>query len=231
MREYIYGPPPPPPAKEHVLAASSDRTPGPLQRPVANHTTGVQSTSHATGKFSLNQLPNGSQTVLRRPMPTPYSRPAPAAYSSPRDPPKKTTSVKQDGDLTSVPSHIVSAASDIEAWIAQRRKNWPSAQRVAEKQRLELLNATPAPPPSNDPTTATTTTTHKKPCKYFSMGTCKNGTNCTFAHVVTYKRFEAPKQGESLFKQLAQRDMAIENETVLDLIVYMSERGMLATGQ
>lgn len=109
-------------------------------------------------------------------------------------------SKKTDGNLTLVDKSVLAAAENLEQWIADRRRNWPTKERVAAKKKeLELAKTA-------DQSTANTASTEntanntkpnqnntnagksgknlrKRPiCRYFRNGKCKNGDQCRFSH-------------------------------------------------
>lgn len=241
MHEYIYGPPPPPPSLQSRSSSSSTSSlPLPSVKNYGASDAALQRPRPTP--YSRPGAPiygsNHQSSLLKRPSPAAYS--AIGTRKDPRKPatsgamtaaPNNAKSNRQDGDISIVSQDVLKAASDVESWIAQRRKNWPTAERIAEKERQELLNAKPAPPPSDDinseSTKSTNNTAWRRPCKYFAQGNCINGANCSFSHNITYKRFEAPAKDASLFKRLVQKDMDAENNAVLDFILYLSEKGVL----
>uniref|UniRef100_A0A060T790 ARAD1C26620p n=1 Tax=Blastobotrys adeninivorans TaxID=409370 RepID=A0A060T790_BLAAD len=117
---------------------------------------------------------------------------------------------------------ILEAAADVEKWIAERKKNWPTAKRIAEKKEEQGAKANE----EDQKQEQTKPTTSKVPCKWYNQGRCLSGANCKFLHQKVYKRFEPPGQ-KSLYKRLVQNDLDHEDNKVLDFIVYLKENGHL----
>ncbi|ANB13974.1 hypothetical protein AWJ20_4927 [Sugiyamaella lignohabitans] len=232
MDQYIYNPPPPPPPPAPGSGVGSAR----------------KTNSRGNQTNSINSYHNRADSRQH-----PYKKPNigaatsfGAASGSAMGGASGGGSVKMDGDLSSISPEIREAAKDIENWIAERRKKWPSAQRIVEKEkedqqrqerekkrhefRLEHEGAS-----STAITASSTSSSSTKPlCRYFLKGKCKAGTKCQYSHDKTnpststpkYKRFEAPDRS-SLFKKLVQTDLDRENSRILDFLVYLGETGVL----
>lgn len=130
---------------------------------------------------------------------------------------------KPDGSLERVNPHILELSKDVQSWIAERRKNWPTRERTKRK-----LDTQPLYSLVKDHSVV------KKPskvCKFFLRGNCRAGDNCRFLHTSdyprVYKRYETPLR-ESLFKKLVQRDYDHEDEPVLDFVIYLLDSGHLS---
>jgi len=164
------------------------------------------------------------------------------------EPPAKK--VKQDGNLALVDSSILLAAQDPEKWIAERRKNWPSRARVAEKLANEAArNDAKEAGGSGDQGAGKSLTGEKagsgdaaeqtaggsgklRPvCRFFLRGRCNAGDKCRFRHERdrprpapherVYKRFEAPPN-TSLFVRLVQTDQLSEDERFLHFLQHLA---------
>lgn len=143
-----------------------------------------------------------------------------------------------DEESNITPQVDLDQAADAEKWIAERRKNWPSAKRVAEKEqekeRLKKLRQEAEKRVNNRVAAGTTTTEKKKKpiCKFWLKGKCHNGNKCRYSHENQQhsnrklKRYGPPEK-QSLFKRLVQNDMNKENELVLDFVEYLHTKGLL----
>jgi ribosome assembly protein 1 len=136
-----------------------------------------------------------------------------------------------DGDLTSISPLVREASLDTAKWIADRKKNWPSAKRMEEKtkekeqQSQKHQTATKGHDLEEQPSIGV------KACGYFARGRCKYGSKCKYSHSVpqmtnTYKRFEAPVKG-SLFTKLVQNDLDKENLKILEFISFLDSKGLI----
>lgn len=157
---------------------------------------------------------------------------------------------KSDGNLDLVDQSILLAARDQQKWVEERRKNWPTRERIAKRQAEEKLNP-PAPKrtPGTQPTDGGTAPSGnngggaapKGPktilCRYFLRGRCNAGPRCRFSHDISkkdqeerapappsenriYKRYEAPVKS-SLFVKLVQTDHDAEDDRFLDFVAYL----------
>lgn len=84
---------------------------------------------------------------------------------------------------------------EIDRWIAERRKKWPTDARVEKRKRIlervrgEKQGANPRKPEnastmSNESAGSVPESTAKRVCKYFTRsGRCSHGTRCNFAHI------------------------------------------------
>lgn len=153
---------------------------------------------------------------------------------------------KPDGDLALVSPAVLEASKDIDAWIAERRKRFPTAERIKEKEAEQKEKAQSVPEKTEtkpnvekeSPATNAGNSKEKRGppiCKYFQSGKCRKGNNCKFAHTpkdqstrLAYKRFEPPS-ASSLFVKLVQRDMEADNAKVLDFVQFLNEHGLLAS--
>lgn len=145
---------------------------------------------------------------------------------------------KTDGNLELVDKKLLAAAQDVEAWLAERRKKWPTTERVAARQK-EQASAPTASLPAVTGVTPAPSAVRKRPiCKYFRNGRCRNGDSCRFSHELpppkaesaakrtrfnVYKRFEPPVKS-SLFVKLVQSDHDAEDELLLDFIAYWHQQ-------
>lgn len=131
----------------------------------------------------------------------------------------------QDSDLSLIET-MKKASENIEDWIAQRRKNWPSNKRVQEKKDQENRNHTRSESGAVSGSELQAAA-KKRPCRYFAAkGTCRLGDKCTFSHEKKFQRFEGAGKS-ALFKRLLQADMSEENEQILSFIELLNRHGYL----
>lgn len=154
----------------------------------------------------------------------------------PLDPPKpKLAPVYIPGTTISLETE-----EDIQKWIEERRKNWPTRKNVEAKQTKASTSTTKAGPPP-------AATEHgQKVCQFFSRNqNCKFGAKCKNLHhsggtdsskkiingieVKIPQRYKQLANGSgSLFSKLVQKDLyEHENSTVLDFLEYLEKAGML----
>lgn len=149
--------------------------------------------------------------------------------------PKK---IKTDGDISSVSPHVLEAAQDVDKWLAERRRNWPTRERIAAHAEAQPARqdsvkldsgAANATQKLETPASRMAQRTQKRTCRFFAKGNCRAGDKCRFAHVrepFVPKRYEAPSK-TSLFLKLVQSDHDAEDELLLDFIYYLSDKGIL----
>lgn len=136
--------------------------------------------------------------------PTPYNRPANADNRSSGWPGRAGGSMEIVDEVLA--ERVKSEATDIDAWIAARKRNWPTDKRIKERQvqleekRQQIEQRKQDQPPAP-----------KQP-------------NIS---IVKPKRFEPPPPNTSLFKSLVQNDLDKENETVLEFINYLYDSGTI----
>lgn len=155
------------------------------------------------------------------------------------EPPTKKS--KSDGDLNNVDQAIVLAARNHEQWIADRRINWPSKSRIAQKhaeeaakKELEPLEETLVKVVRVSSKSSSNAAPRRIRCRFFLRGKCNAGKKCRFAHERVereprlghervYKRFEPPTK-TSLFVKLLQSDHDAEDEQLLQFIEFLHKR-------
>ncbi|KAA8896572.1 hypothetical protein TRICI_006852 [Trichomonascus ciferrii] len=102
---------------------------------------------------------------------------------------------------------VKTEATDIEAWIAARKRYWPTDKRIKERQeQLEEKRQHMEERIQNQPSTVS---------KQSNI------------NIVKPKRFEPPPSNTSLFKSLVQNDLDKENQTVLEFINYLYDAGII----
>lgn len=146
-----------------------------------------------------------------------------------------------DGSLDSVNPAIVAAASDAQAWLAERRARWPTkARREAAAAGTAETGAAKAVGGAGGAGGVGCavegdfqTTSTKTPCRFFARGCCRAGSKCRFAHVQRvdqrkniFQRFEAPPK-TSLFVKLVQTDHDAEDARVLEFIAELAHRHII----
>lgn len=129
---------------------------------------------------------------------------------------------------------------DIEKWIEERKRNWPTRKNIEEKKRkYQEAQAAPAPQSNN-----TQNTQNKNVCRFYAKNRkCRFGNKCKNLHQTgqpsqnsnakmingllvnipqRYKNELPPDIHSSLYKKLVQRDLyEHENNIVLDFIKYL----------
>ena len=133
----------------------------------------------------------------------------------------------------------LNTAQEIEEWIKERRKKWPTTARVEAKLREQQVTASASAKAGS----STDNTRPKGVCKFFARsGRCNNGAQCRFEHSrpaasdsprnnnnkskTEYKLYEAHKK-MPLFKMLVRNDMDKENGVVLDFIEFLCKNDLL----
>lgn len=100
-------------------------------------------------------------------------------------------------------------ATDIDAWIASRKRNWPSDKRIKEKEEdLEKKRR------------------EKQRQQELSAGSTEQE-EVQLGPVHKPKRYEPPPTNRSLFKSLVQNDLDKEDESVLQFINYLYDKGII----
>lgn len=100
---------------------------------------------------------------------------------------------------------------DIQKWIEERKKNWPSKQNIERKKEE---------PPAKKA---------KNICKFYQKNkSCKYGAKCKNVHEDSFvpNRFEY-KNDQSLFKMLVKNDQLHENNQFIEFLRYIDKRGVL----
>lgn len=130
---------------------------------------------------------------------------------------------------------------DIAAWIAERKKNWPTRRNIERKLAMKAgqqeLAAKKPPAKGMEPP-------KKGLCKFFAKNNrCKFGARCKHLHeppksttatvingieVSIPKRYKDSAEKGSLFTKLVQRDLyANENDFVLSFLQYLNSKHMI----
>lgn len=100
---------------------------------------------------------------------------------------------------------------DIQKWIEDRKKNWPSKQNIERKKEE---------PPAKKP---------KMVCKFYQKNkSCKYGSKCKNLHEDNSvpSRFEY-KNEQSLFKMLVKNDQVHENNKFIKFLRYVDKQGVM----
>ncbi|KAK9480607.1 nuclear fragile X mental retardation-interacting protein 1-domain-containing protein [Lipomyces japonicus] len=134
---------------------------------------------------------------------------------------------------------------DIAKWIADRKKKWPTARRVEEKQvemelqkiaELEAKKASRQQKEDVRQINLHEIRLSRNICKFYAKnGKCTRGSKCSFSHerldhhdmpIKKYKRFDNPLK-MPLFKRLVQSDWDKQDQEVLQFIEYLASHGIL----
>jgi FMR1-interacting protein 1 (NUFIP1) len=134
----------------------------------------------------------------------------------------------------------------IAAWIAERKKRYPTAKRKQEKdehdkQRRERGELVPG---GENSKAAKSTRSKGRPCRYYSAGNCMKGDACTFTHDVSTssqsstgvpKRKGVKRNGlfmpapvTSLLRQLLSAEVRRDNAIILQCFRFIANNGFLA---
>lgn len=112
-----------------------------------------------------SQRQRGQSVAAKKPA---KNKPKPAKQIE--EPQSESDESDSDLDTHTIPGTNITldTPEDIQKWIEERRRNWPTTKRVAQKAAL---------PTSNAPTNT---------CKFFQRtGKCRMGDNCKYSHVIT----------------------------------------------
>lgn len=226
MNPYIYNPPPPPPSAVQKKSLSAK-----------NHNAKTKNdNSDNTNKPSTSHLK--ANPIQLRQRPEPYTL---------KPPPQKPKQSSRDIIVIEPKSNAkisLNTEQEIQAWIAERKRRWPTDARVQAKKELEEKqkkekqvkvsgNSNSNMNNSNDKNNTNKSKQRTQgTCRYFLAGRCHNA-NCRFLHTMpdhdqqtqqvtgkVYKLYEAP-QKMPLFKMLVQNDLDDENKKVIDFIEYI----------
>lgn len=175
-----------------------------------------------SGVKPKSKAPAGSSFKPAQSRPQPYAPPTPKI--------SRDISVVEPKSQSKI---SLNTEQEIQAWIAARKKNWPTESRVKEKARLEAQHKQNAPDtlPKEKPQGNA-----QRQCKFFAAGKCKNS-QCRFAHITgsdskplerpkKYKLYEAPKK-MPLFKMLVRNEMEVENRQIMEFIEYICENNII----
>jgi ribosome assembly protein 1 len=233
MNPYIYKPPPPPP-----FAVK--------KKPSSSKTPETSSNNSSNNKPSTSHLKANPPQLRKRPEPYTLKSPPP---QKPKQPLRDVVVVEPKSNL----KISLNTEQEIQAWIAERKRRWPTEARIQAKKELEekqkkdqqakydsnnsIQNKNPNANGNN------TKQQQRTPgiCRHFLAGRCHNA-NCRFLHPrpdqvqqkqdqkVTaskiYKLYEAPKK-MPLFKMLVQNDLDDENKKVMDFIEYLCTNNVI----
>lgn len=228
--QYIYNPPPPPPS-----SGGNNRR----------------------GGGALRGASRGGGQNRSRPQPYEVPVPRPGAHlQQPKQPrPEPSTPVSAKERSVVVPGTRISlnTQEEIEAWINERKKKWPTTARVeakeqekarqaaerkakyeAEKKAREEQNQELA---ENGRELGDGKRRQAAVCKFYARNKkCSNGDRCKFLHQpgnsgkpassVSYKLYEAPTK-MPLYKMLVRNDLDQENGPVIDFIRYLFENNKI----
>ena len=133
---------------------------------------------------------------------------------------------------------------DIQKWIEERKKNWPTKKNL-EKKQLEQENEKKRKPHD----TPRNTKKPKNICRFYQQHkTCKFGNKCKNLHEVEsdykiinnikvkvpqnyenhYYNPHNPSENSSLYKMLVKKDqLELENTQFIDFLYYMDKRGLI----
>ncbi|QPG72924.1 hypothetical protein FOA43_000228 [Brettanomyces nanus] len=110
----------------------------------------------------------------------------------------ETANLDEDVDLTEKnvsiqgTNIILESDEDIQKWVQERRKNWPTSRRIKEKQKqrteeMRILAASSADSAdsANSLQYSSGASSNRRICRYWqSTGRCRNGSKCKFLHEV-----------------------------------------------
>ncbi|ODV90969.1 hypothetical protein CANCADRAFT_2689 [Tortispora caseinolytica NRRL Y-17796] len=127
----------------------------------------------------------------------------------------------KNGDI-SIPgtSIVLSTQEDVDKWIAERKKHWPSNKRIRQKEEEEETSIA-----SNKDTGKENykrSRNQYKLCKFYaSNGSCKNGKSCRFVHISEVSK------PTTLFSKLVQNDIHKECAELINQLVYLQSKGLI----
>lgn len=122
-------------------------------------------------------------------------------------------------------SIVLETEEDIARWIEERKKNWPSRKRMAEKAQAEEARTEPAASPLPKKKAPA-------PCLHFlRTGKCRYGTKCTRSHDSLGNSLPARYglKRQRLFQLLVHRDNHHANAQALALIKLLGDAGFFQT--
>lgn len=231
--QYIYNPPPPPP-------------------PQSRNNSGTQSRRGGGPVRSTTQQRSGQQGRGRpQPYETPSVRTHPSSTSATLQTASAAASVASSQPEQSRPVMIpgtsisLNTKEEIEAWIQDRKKKWPTTARVEAKQAAAAAERAQRESERNTNSgQGDSNSSVRKPqmvCKFYKRNKkCLNGEKCRFSHQIgdepnsasstsgkgslsnkRYTLYEAPTK-MPLFKMLVRNDLDLENKPVLEFIEYLA---------
>lgn len=134
---------------------------------------------------------------------------------------------------------------DIQKWIEERKKNWPSKRNV-ERKKAEVASS------GNKRKQEESTNSNKKSkqiCKFYKQNkSCKFGNNCKNIHETesdfttinniktrlvkpfenNYYTKENASENSSLYKMLVKKDQfELENEKFIEFLYYLEQKGLI----
>ncbi|ESX02970.1 hypothetical protein KL918_002256 [Ogataea parapolymorpha] len=136
---------------------------------------------------------------------------------------------------------VLDSEEDIQKWIEERRKNWPTNKRVQEKKSLQKEQTQPKP---NEPR-------NRRVCRFWQNSrNCKNGAKCRFLHESGPQRprqlpnhkvkqiqglsVQIPQRftplvhkGRSLHNLVAEREMLDENVKLLGIFKKLIDNNLI----
>lgn len=232
--QYIYNPPPPPPPQSRNNSGSQSRRGGGPVRSTPQQRPGQQGRSRPQPYDTpiSRSNPNNTTSALQT---------APIAASVPSSQPDQNRTVIIPGTSISL-----NTKEEIEAWIQERKKKWPTTARVEAKQAAAAAERAQRESERGNSSSGqgdTNSNSTKKPqmvCKFYKRNKkCLNGDKCRFSHQLAddpnsastpgkgsfsnkrYTLYEAPTK-MPLFKMLVRNDLDLENKPVLEFIEYLA---------
>lgn len=188
-------------------------------------------------------LPNSDTSVVPEDAPAPQPDPSVNAATEDLD------EIEEDEEANAKPVFIqgtnitLQTEEDIQKWIQERKKNWPSKKNVERK--LADLKTTKRK--QEEP--KTTNKKLKQVCKFFLLNkSCKFGNNCKNIHESdsdyttinniktkipkayenSYYTKENASENSSLYKMLVKKDQfELENEKFIEFLYYMEQKGII----
>ncbi|KAH3670519.1 hypothetical protein OGAPHI_001034 [Ogataea philodendri] len=136
---------------------------------------------------------------------------------------------------------VLETEEDIQKWIEERRKNWPTTKRVEEKQASSAQQSVKVPAPQGN----------RRVCKFWQRSrNCRNGAKCKFLHETGPARpqqlpnhavkqieglnVQVPRRftplvhkGKSLHNLVAESTMMDENNLLLQVFRKLADNNLL----